>query len=196
MEQRPSSALKVVVGVLAVLLVLAIGVPLALNVLNTDYSRSPISLSDFDAGVRVVLEPGDEFDVGLMGHPDHPSAAWDITALDASVVEIRGSRHEPSGTGVPEDDDLAMIGADRQTWYATVREGPPDVEEPGEPGGGIWFVSLSGFDLAGAGYGDSAVRLEIEAAGETAAFEFEVSVVADACRYFGEPNTMVPHRCG
>ena len=101
MEQRSRSGLNIAVAVVAGLAVVAIGIPVALNLLNSDYERSPISLGDADAGTRVVVEPGDEFDLGLLGHPDHPSVAWEVTAIDPAVVEIRDSRHEPSGTGLP-----------------------------------------------------------------------------------------------
>ena len=56
---------------------------------------------------------------------------------------------------------------------------------------------ISAKDLAGAGFGDATVRLELPIEGEpVASFEFRVSVVDDACAHFGEANTLVPHRCG
>jgi hypothetical protein len=199
MDRRSNTGLKVGVAVVAALAVVAVGVPLGLNlILGSDYERSPISLDDSDSGTRVVVEPGDEFNLGLLGHPDHPAAVWEVAAADPAVVEIRSSGHEPSGAGLPADDEfLASISADRRSWYGAVFDRPPDVEDEAEPGGGVWFVPLTMFDFAVADFGDSPVRLEIEVAGEAgASFEFEVSVVEDACSHFGEANTAVPHRCG
>lgn len=198
MGERSNTGLKAVFAALAALAVVAIGIPLAANLLlGSDYERSPISLTDADSGTRVVVEPGDEFNLGLLGHPDHPDSAWEVAAIDGSVVEIRGSRHEPAGTNLPDDELLAAVGADRRSWYAAVRDRPPDFEDEAEPYGGVWLVPVSMFDFAAAGHGASPVRFEMQIEGEVvAAFELEVSVVDDACSHFGEANTAVPHRCG
>jgi len=198
MDQRSTTGLKVVVAIVAALGVVMIGIPLAANlIVGTDYERSPISLGDTDAATRVVVEPGDAFDLGLLGHPDHPSVAWELAEIDSSVVEIRGSRHEPSGTNLPDDEYMAMIDADRRSWYAAVRDRAPDAEDEAEPYGAVWLVPVSMFDFAAAGYGDSLMGLEMRIADEVVAtFEFRVSVVEDACRHLGESDTKVPHHCG
>jgi hypothetical protein len=198
MNQRSNTGLKIVVAVVVALAVVAIGVPLALNLIfGTDYERSPIILGDTDSGTQVVVEPGDEFGLGLLGHPGYPSAAWEVAAIDTSVAEVQESRHEASGTNLPDAGYLAMVDADRRSWYAAVRDRPPDHEDAAEPYGGVWLVPISFFDFAAAGYGDSPMVLEMQIEGEVVAtFEFEVSVVDDACSHLGETDTAVPHRCG
>ena len=165
----------------------------------SDYVRLPISLGDQDGGARVVVEPDDEFEIGLLGHPAHPEAAWAVTEVNEALVEIREQGHEPKGTIVPDDYLLSQMPETVQEIWSTLPdpEGPPDVVDENE--GELWFYPFSFFLFAGKDYGDSDVTLELRVADEVVhTFQFSVSVVEDACDYYeGEDSsTMVPHRCG
>jgi hypothetical protein len=166
----------------------------------SDYERSPIDLGDWDAGARVYVEPDDEFEVHLLGHPAHEDAAWVIAELDETVIDILSSKHEPRGTEPPDAGYLARTPeVVRELWSTLPDPGrPPDVVEEGM--GEMWLWPLSIFSFAGRDLGESEVRLELRVEGELIhSFEFGVTVVdGDACDYFvsQESSTKVPHRCG
>ena len=171
--------------------------------LGSDYAASPIDINDYDSGTRVVVEPGDEFGLGLLGHPARPQAAWVITNIDDAVIEIIDSDHGDL-MNTPDAEQLAGLPEPVRGIWTTLPDRPPDIvsEEEGE----VWLWPLTSFAFAGAGFGDSDVALELRVDGELIhSFEFTVSVVQDACEHFVGPDTYepkpdpspkVPHRCG
>lgn len=195
---------RTVLWVVGIFVVGALTVPLVLTVVfGSDYSRSPIDIDDYDNGTRVVIEPGDEFEIGLVGHPAHPDAAWLITDLDAAVVETQGTNHG-NHTGTPDARQLAALPEPMRGIWTTLPDRPPEIvtEEYGEE----WMWPLTMVRFSGAGLGDSAIALELRIDGELIhSFQITVSVVEDACEHFVGPDThepgpdpspKVPHRCG
>ena len=159
----------------------------------SDYSRAPIDVSE---GAWVVVEPGDEFAVGLLGHPTYPDATWVITEIDDAVADLQETIHTPRAGAPPPVDMLPDYASE---IYSTMPDPdrPPDYESEDE--GQIWYVPDTRFLLAGGDYGETDVVLELWIEGElSATFEFSVSVVEEACEFFvsQDSSTKVPHRCG
>ena len=186
---RRSTTLLAIVGVVVVVS----------GCLGNDYASSPVGVGDMDPGAWVVVEPGDEFVVGLLGHPAHPDAAWVITVMDTTVVHHVATRHEPRGTAAPDAAALALMPDPVEELWSTLPDPGrlPDYQAEGEPD--IWYWPLTSFEFTGADYGESDLALELRVDDTLIhSFRLDVSVVEDACEYFvsQESLTKVPHRCG
>lgn len=162
----------------------------------SDYARAPIGVGEGDAGAGVVVEPGDEFTVWLLGHPTYPETAWVIAEMDVVVVDLQETTHTPrAGTPPP----VEMLPNNAAEIYSTMPDPdrPPDYESEDE--GPVWYVPDTIFLLTGDHYGETNVVLELWIEGDLIrVFEFSVSVVEDACEHFAsqESSTKVPRRCG
>ncbi len=170
-EQKSGLAAVIGVAALVALAVLVAIVWLRARSGENDYQSSPIALSDLDSGSRVVVEAGDEFEIGLIGEQENPDLAWIVAEMDESVIELTSSRHEPEGTALEESDD-------------------------GEP---AYYLPLTGFHFTGKALGETELLLELWVENELLrSFEATVWVVEDACNYFEsqQSSTKVPHRCG
>jgi hypothetical protein len=195
---------RTVTWVVGILIVGALAVPLVLTVLlGSDHSRMPISVDDYDDGTGVVVEPGDEFEIYLLGHPAHPEASWAITDLDPAVVETLRTMHG-NHAGTPDARQLAALPEPMRGIWTTLPDRPPEIinEEYGEE----WRWPMTIFAFSGAVLGESAITLELRVDGELVhSFGITVSVVDDACEHFVGPDTFqpgpdpspkVPNRCG
>jgi hypothetical protein len=168
------------------------------SIIESDYRSSPISVG-FEDGVRVFVEPGDEFEIGLHAHPTEPALAWVVAATDPAVVETIMQNHEQRGAEFPDEYVRSFMSERlRDLWTsAPDPDRPPDFESEDE--GSFWLWPHSYFAFSGKDFGTTTLVLELREDGEVLDwYEFEVSVVDDACQYFEhrESLTMVPHRCG
>jgi len=147
-------------------------------------------------GAWVVVEPGDEFAVWLLGHPAYPDTAWILTEMDDAVIDLQEKIHTPRAGAPPP---VEMLPDDAAAIYSTMPDPdrPPDYED--DIDGPIWYVPDTRFLFTGGDYGETNVVLELWIEGELIrTFEFGVSVVEEACDYFEsqESLTKAPHRCG
>jgi hypothetical protein len=163
-------------------------------------SSAPIDILDPDLGAHVIIEPDDELNVDLLGHPSHDQAAWVITDIDDTVVNTVSTRHEPRSGTAPDAAFLSGMPEAVQELWSTLPppDRPPDEVNP--DGGERWFYPITHFEFVGGDFGESDVRLELWVDDELIhSFEFSVTVVdGDACDYYvGEDAaTKVPNRCG
>jgi hypothetical protein len=190
-----TSRLITTVGVVLVLLFV---IPLAIQfVVGTDYASSPISLDDSTDGALVVINPDDELEVVLFGHPRHVDTGWAIASIDERVVEIVGVTHVPDAGGPPMPDLLADVpAAVRELWTdLPERTDPPDgVWDDGSP---MWYWPMTHFTMIGAEVGIAEVHLELRAEDRLVhSYAFTVSVIdGDPCDHVTDPSVEVPHRC-
>lgn len=194
---------RALLWVVAMIVVLLGGWVTLQLVLGSDYSRSPISVDDYNNGIQVIVEPGDEFEIVLLGHPARPEAAWAITGLDPAVVQTLRTMHG-NHTGTPDARQLAALPEPVRGIWTTLPDRPPEIvtEENGEE----WLWPMTVLSFSGADLGDSIVTLELRIDGELIhSFGITISVVEDACEHFVGPDThepgpdpspKVPHRCG
>ena len=199
MADRPNRAAGIVVGIVVAIAVLVVAARTGLQwFTESDYRSSRIDLG-FEDGARVIVEPGDEFEIGLHAHPTEPALAWVVAATDPAVVETLTQEHEQRAAELPDDYMKFFMSEAMQALWTDPPDPsrPPDVQSEDE--GPFWLWPHSYFVFAGKGVGMTNVVLELRAGGELLdTHEVEVWVVDDACQYFeGQDSlTKVPHRCG
>lgn len=200
MDRRSQGGLGPLVTAVAVLVGAAVvyfGVLAFLS--SRERATAPITVTDADLGVRVLVEPGDEIELGLLGHPGRDEAAWVVTEIDATVVEAVAARHEVRAANPPDPAFLARApAAVRALWSdLPTPDRPPDEVNPD---GDMWRYPMTTFTFEGRAAGESRIALDLLDGDRVVhSFAFTVEVVdGEVCDRAADagPATMLPARCG
>jgi hypothetical protein len=118
----------------------------------------PQTLTEFNHGWVVALEPGDHLDLTLTANALYPDSSWRAVEFDRAVVELRG----------PEYGEPDRLPGDWSAWETDTRHS---------------FLATRSFTIVGAGLGETPLTFDIEADDERRVdlYELTVAVVEDAC---------------
>ena len=190
---RRSPSTTIVVA-LVVAMGLLIGGCWFVQVYFSDYRRAPVGVGILDPDPVVYLGPGDELEVGLLGHPSHPDLAWEAVSFDPEVITLSDTIHTPEAGAPPPLSELPPEIAD---VYRAVPESEKTYHEV-EGGLRFWYVPDTRFVFAGAELGTTTVSFALAIDGDVLwAYSFPVTVVEDPCVYIDDQDAVqVPHRCG
>lgn len=118
----------------------------------------PQTLTEFNHGWEVALEPGDHLDLTLAANALYPDSPWRAVDFDRAVIDLRGPEY-----GAPD-----RLPGDWSAW---------------EPDSRHSFLATWGFTIVGAELGETRLTFDIETddGRRVDLYELTVAVVEDAC---------------
>ena len=57
---------------------------------QSDYETMDLDLGEDEFGMKAQVEPGEPFEIGLLGNGAYPDAEWAIVEVDAKLVQLQG----------------------------------------------------------------------------------------------------------
>jgi hypothetical protein len=119
-------------------------------------------------GMKAQVEPGEPFEIGLLGNGAYPEAGWTVVEVDPSLVHLQ---------------DIEIIPARPEGVWIGEYEGP--------------FLPVTIHRFTAGSLGESLLALEVQVDGHTVdRYQLTISVVEDACSLPEEASLIiVANRC-
>ena len=135
---------------------------------QSDYETMDLDLGEDEFGMKAQVEPGEPFEIGLLGNGAYPDAEWALVEVDTDLVQLQG---------------IEVIPARPEGAWLGEYEGP--------------FLPVTIHRFTAGAFGESLLALEVQANGQTVdRYEVTISVVEDA-RSLPEESSLImsANRC-
>jgi len=135
---------------------------------QSDSVYEDLDLDESHFGMKAQVEPGEPFEIGLLGNGAYPDAEWAIVEVDTELVQLQG---------------IEVIPARPEGAWLGEYEGP--------------FLPVTIHRFTAGAFGESLLALEVQADGQTVdRYEVTISVVEDACSLPEESSLILAaNRC-
>ena len=57
---------------------------------QSDYETMNLDLGEHEFGMKAQVEPGEPFEIGLLGNGAYPDAEWALVEVDTDLVQLQG----------------------------------------------------------------------------------------------------------